>query len=179
MPRLRTVKFFPARVFSERSTSPREKIPNHSFREFYFVHILARRLHLLVHPSQIFIERCIMKRLTIFAIAAGLLACTIPLATGWTANHTKQPSTILPATPDLFDQQSSQAQQQQAPVKTFTGKISKSGQQFVLEDPATKAAYQLDDQKKAKQYENKNVRVTGTLDADGNIIHVQSIEEAV
>lgn len=42
-----------------------------------------------------------------------------------------------------------------------------------------KTSYQLDDQKKAQPYQGKRVVVTGTLDADNNVIHVQAIEEAV
>jgi hypothetical protein len=83
---------------------------------------------------------------------------------------------VIPAAPYPLDGQL--MQQQQPEVKTFMGKISKSGAKLVLEDTAMNVSYQLDDQKKAKEYEGMNVRVTGTLDAQNNIIHVSSIEEA-
>ena len=70
-------------------------------------------------------------------------------------------------------------QGQQAEVKTFTGRISKQGSKFILEDSSIRASWQLDDQQKAEKYQGKNVRVTGTLDAENNMIHVRSIEEAV
>jgi hypothetical protein len=69
-------------------------------------------------------------------------------------------------------------QKEQQEVKTFSGKIAKDGEEFVLQDPAGKMAYRLDDQKKAAQFNGKSVKVTGTLDAANNLIHVQSIEEA-
>ena len=63
-------------------------------------------------------------------------------------------------------------------VKTFTGTIAKSGDKFVLRDGTTNAAYQLDDQDNAGKFEGKKVRVTGTLDAPNNMIHVQAIDAA-
>ncbi len=36
--------------------------------------------------------------------------------------------------------------------------------------------YQLDDQERAKQYEGKQVKIAGTLDATGNSLHITSIE---
>ena len=63
-------------------------------------------------------------------------------------------------------------------AKTFTGTISKDGEQFILKDDATKTSYQLDDQETAGKFAGKKVRVTGTLDATNNTIRVQTIEEA-
>ncbi|HKS94867.1 MAG TPA: DUF5818 domain-containing protein [Terriglobia bacterium] len=65
-----------------------------------------------------------------------------------------------------------QAQQQQ----TFTGKIAKAQGKYVLQNPDTKTAYTLDDQDKAKQFEGQSVKVTGTLDAQNNMIHVSDIQ---
>ena len=36
--------------------------------------------------------------------------------------------------------------------------------------------YLLDSQKKAKNYKGKDVKITGTLDKDKNLIHVEKIE---
>lgn len=74
-----------------------------------------------------------------------------------------------PASPPPAMNQSSQSQ-------TFTGKIAKSGSKLVLKDDATKAAYVLDDQDKAKQFEGQTVKVTGTLDAQSHTIRVANIE---
>ena len=51
----------------------------------------------------------------------------------------------------------------------------KIGNKYVLET-ADNLAYQLDDQDRARQYENKHVKVMGTLDRATGIIHVKSIE---
>jgi hypothetical protein len=60
--------------------------------------------------------------------------------------------------------------------QTFNGKISKSGGKYVLKDTATQTTYTLDDQDRAKQYEGKTVKVTGSLDSSSNTIRVASIE---
>ena len=61
-------------------------------------------------------------------------------------------------------------------VKTFSGKIMKSGDKLVLMDTASKATYQLDDQQKAQDFLNKTVKVTGTLEASTGTIRVTAIE---
>jgi hypothetical protein len=119
-----------------------------------------------------------MKHMNALCLAAGLLACALPLATAWSADQQSPRLDPLPANPTLYPQDSQQEPQQQPDVKTFTGRISKDGQKFVLEDPTVNTPYQLDDQKKAQQHEGKNVRVTGTLDAQNNVIHVHAIDDA-
>jgi len=69
--------------------------------------------------------------------------------------------------------------QERPEAKTFTGIILKSGESFVLNDPATKSKYLLDDQDKARRFEGKHVKVTGTIDAAKNLIHVATIQEVV
>jgi uncharacterized protein YdeI (BOF family) len=63
--------------------------------------------------------------------------------------------------------------------KSFTGTILKSGENYVLSDSATKSRYTLDDVKKAGLHEGKNVKVTGTLDKDSNVIQVKTIQDIV
>jgi outer membrane biosynthesis protein TonB len=76
-------------------------------------------------------------------------------------------------------QQPPQANQapQQSPTQsqTFTGKIVKDGDKYVLH-VSSGTSYQLDEQGGAKQYENKDVKVVGTLDAVSNTIHVTRID---
>lgn len=60
--------------------------------------------------------------------------------------------------------------------KTFTGKIIQSGDKLVLTDATGEAIYQLDDQVKAREFLNKNVKVTGILDAATKTIRVSAIE---
>lgn len=78
----------------------------------------------------------------------------------------------VPTTPPL---------QTQAPpeAETFMGTILKSGENFVLSDSATKTRYTLDDTRKARPFEGKTVKVTGTLDVASNLIHVQAIQDIV
>jgi Protein of unknown function (DUF5818) len=120
-----------------------------------------------------------MKRISTFTLTAGLLACALPLASGWSFPQQNQNPGGLPGTPAALQQPVKQELQQPPQVKTFTGKISKSGQKLILEDESMKTSYQLDDQKKAQPYQGKRVVVTGTLEAENNMIHVQAIEEAV
>jgi hypothetical protein len=86
-------------------------------------------------------------------------------------------------TPVLQAQSQSQqpsAQQDQQKSQTFVGKIikAKNGQFALLTDEqAGKGAF-LDDQDKAKQFEGKNVKVTGVLEAARGLIHVTDIQAA-
>jgi hypothetical protein len=65
--------------------------------------------------------------------------------------------------------------QQPAAAQTLTGTIIKDGSRYVLK-VSSSSTYQLDDQDRAKQYEGKQVKVAGTLGANGNSLHVISIE---
>lgn len=66
--------------------------------------------------------------------------------------------------------------QAQPETETFMGTILKDGENYVLSDPATKSRYTLDDAKKARPYEGKSVKVTGTLDKASNVILVETIQ---
>lgn len=57
----------------------------------------------------------------------------------------------------------------------FTGVIVKSGDKLVLLDTISKTSYQLDDQEKAQDFVNKNVKVTGVLDPSTGTIHVHDV----
>ena len=72
----------------------------------------------------------------------------------------------------------SQDQRTSTQVRTFAGKIVKSGDKLVLSDPTGQTTYQLDDQQKAQAFVNKNVRVTGMLDASTGTIRVTAIDPA-
>lgn len=67
------------------------------------------------------------------------------------------------------------AADEKTPTQTFTGKIVKDGNQYVLK-AANHTTYQLDEQSGAKQYEGKDVRIIGTLDSGSNTIRVTKIE---
>ncbi|HEY1579377.1 MAG TPA: DUF5818 domain-containing protein [Terracidiphilus sp.] len=63
----------------------------------------------------------------------------------------------------------------QAKTTTFTGTIVKDGEQYVLRD-SSGGIYKLDDSSRAQAFEGKTVKVTGRLDADSKVIHVDSIQ---
>jgi hypothetical protein len=54
----------------------------------------------------------------------------------------------------------------------------KAGDKLVLTDAEGKTTYLLDDQQKAKEFVNKNVKVTGVLDASSGMIRVSAIDPA-
>lgn len=67
------------------------------------------------------------------------------------------------------------ADESPAQVQSFTGKIVKDGDRFVLK-VSSGTSYQLDAGSGASQYENKDVKVVGVLDASSNTIRVTKIE---
>ena len=71
-----------------------------------------------------------------------------------------------------------QPDDQDTTQKTFTGVIVKSSDKLVLTDTISKTSYQLDDQLKAQDFVNKNVKVTGGLDPSTGTIHVRVINPA-
>ena len=65
----------------------------------------------------------------------------------------------------------------QAEPKTVTisGTIVKTGSDYVLKDTSG-AIYRLDTPDKAEPFEGKPVKVTGKLDVNAHLLHVDSIE---
>jgi len=61
---------------------------------------------------------------------------------------------------------------------TYTGEITKNGGMFILVEATTKAVYQLDNQKKSRDFAGDEVVVTGTLDKASMTIHVKGIRTA-
>jgi Ni/Co efflux regulator RcnB len=91
------------------------------------------------------------------------------------ATPQQTPQTETPAT--AVGQAQDSGQQQAAAAKTFTGTIMKANDVFVLKT-SDNMTYQLDDQARAKEYEGKQVQVTGSLDSGSNTIKVQDIKQA-
>ena len=58
---------------------------------------------------------------------------------------------------------------------TFTGTVVKDGEQYVLRD-SSGSVYKLDDSSRAQAFEGKTVKVSGRLDSNSKMIHVDSIE---
>jgi uncharacterized protein YdeI (BOF family) len=87
---------------------------------------------------------------------------------------------ILPAVPKIATAAPASAMMQEQPrekTKIFSGTVIKDRDNFILSDAANKLSYILDDPRQASQYEGKKVKVTGTVDAANNTIHVQTIQE--
>jgi uncharacterized protein YdeI (BOF family) len=59
---------------------------------------------------------------------------------------------------------------------SFTGTVVKAGGKYVLK--TSDMNYQLDDQKKAKQFVGRQVKVSGTLDNSTSTIHISDISPA-
>ncbi|HWW13382.1 MAG TPA: DUF5818 domain-containing protein [Candidatus Dormibacteraeota bacterium] len=85
------------------------------------------------------------------------------------------PERPIPQTGQQAQPANPPAQPQPPAAQTFTGTIVKDGSRYVLK-VSSNSAYQLDDQEKAKQYEGKQVKISGTPDANGNSLHILSIE---
>jgi hypothetical protein len=62
--------------------------------------------------------------------------------------------------------------------EAYPGEIMKNGETFVLVHAATKVVYQLDNQKKSKDFAGAKVVVKGTLDKTSKTIHVKGIQTA-
>ena len=56
--------------------------------------------------------------------------------------------------------------------QTFTGTVVQQGDKYVLQSENGKV-YDIDHQDQVKKFEGKRVRVHGTLDASGKMIHIQ------
>jgi Protein of unknown function (DUF5818) len=85
------------------------------------------------------------------------------------------PSTQSPDTTMAQPQSQVDTSRQQRSAQSFEGKIMRSGDKLVLRENASKTAYQLDDQDKAKRFEGKDVKVMATVDAGANSLHVVDI----
>src|SRR5215510_7204425 len=63
-------------------------------------------------------------------------------------------------------------------AKDCTIKCVQDGGKYVLYDSKAKSTYALDDQGKAKEFAGQKVKVSGTLERKGSIIHVSAISPA-
>jgi hypothetical protein len=81
------------------------------------------------------------------------------------------PATPAPTTPPTFPTSEAKAHPDR---RVYTGTIVKSGDAYLLKSGSEK--YLLDSQKKARNYKGKDVEVTGTLDKENNLVHVEKIK---
>jgi hypothetical protein len=111
-----------------------------------------------------------MKRL----LSAGAMVLGLALSVA-AQQSTTPPSTQSPDTTVAQPQSPVDTSTQQRSAQSFEGKIMRSGDKLVLRENASKTAYQLDDQDKAKRFEGKDVKVMATVDASTNSLHVVDI----
>jgi hypothetical protein len=119
-------------------------------------------------------RRFVMKNFLMRLAAALVFVTGLMALSAQTSQQADNGSSRYSATPQQAGQQQNDMQTQEA--KPFNGTIVKEKGKLVLKDTAANISYQLDDQDKAKQFEGKQVKVTGKLDMNTNLIHVDSIE---
>jgi hypothetical protein len=108
-------------------------------------------------------------------LAVAIISTALFTSQRMNARNTPYATQSPQATQQSATQSADQASNEKKEQQTFTGVIEKSGDQLVLIDPLTKTSYQLDDQRKAQELVNKNVRVTGVLDPSTGTIRVTAI----
>lgn len=128
----------------------------------------------------------LISKIRVCALGAAMIALTMP-AFGQQDNkqmppdpQTQQPSTQPSTAPQSQTQTPStetSSSSAQSAEQTFQGTISQSQTGYILKDSAG-VTYQLDDQKRAKDFSGQNVKVTGTLDSSTNTIRVSAISPA-
>ena len=111
-----------------------------------------------------------------------LPAALLVFGLSWVYGLAQQDPDVIPPTiqqqrrPDTTNQQQTTINGHLPYAETFGGKILKSGDRFVLQDSIGESTYQLDDQGKAKFFEGRNVKVTGTVDKVTNTITVVDLQ---
>jgi hypothetical protein len=84
------------------------------------------------------------------------------------------PSQAQPSqSPDASGQGSSGSSAQSAGAQSFSGTVVKAGDKYVLKDEASGNTYDIDHQDEVQKFDGKRVKVHGTLDASGKMIHLQ------
>jgi outer membrane biosynthesis protein TonB len=94
------------------------------------------------------------------------------------AQPTQTPSQPPAQTPDRATPPASMSESQAQSAEptgaqSFSGTIVKSGDKYMLKDEASGQTYDIDHQDEVQKYEGKRVKVHGTLDASGKMIHLQ------
>jgi len=88
----------------------------------------------------------------------------------------QQASTSPDQEPSEQKRQSTKSPDQTEDSLAFTGRIAEENGALVLRDAITKVTYRLDDPKKAKSYEGREVKIVGKLDMKSNTIHIDTID---
>jgi uncharacterized protein YdeI (BOF family) len=112
----------------------------------------------------------------------GVSSCALVLASvqayGATSPISASPMPVVQepqAPPSQTPPDQAMPNQDSSKTATFTGTVVKDGEQYVLRD-SSGGVYKLDDTSRAQAFEGKTVKVTGRLDANSKMIHVDSIQ---
>jgi uncharacterized protein YdeI (BOF family) len=112
----------------------------------------------------------------------GVSSCALVLASvqayGATSPISASPMPVIQepqAPPSQTPPDQAMPNQDSSKTATFTGTVVKDGEQYVLRD-SSGGVYKLDDTSRAQAFEGKTVKVTGRLDANSKMIHVDSIQ---
>lgn len=111
----------------------------------------------------------------------GISACALFLvsahAQGIASTYSASPMPVIqePQNPPPQNPNQAMPNQDSSKTTTFTGTVVKDGEQYVLRD-SSGSIYKLDDSSRAQAFEGKTVKVTGRLDPDSKMIHVDSIQ---
>jgi len=111
-------------------------------------------------------------------LVTGVSAWAAPIAptvSGPAQAQQQKPSQPQQPMPDQAQPTPNQPGQDQAQSATFTGTIVKDGSAYVLKD-SSGSVFKLDDATRAQPFEGKSVKITGKLDTDAKLIHVENIE---
>jgi uncharacterized protein YdeI (BOF family) len=115
----------------------------------------------------------LLSALTMFlSVSIALNAQQTPPQTQPADSQTQQPATPDQTRPSQTpDSQAEPAQS--ADAQSFTGTIIRAGDKYMFQDAATGKTYDIDHQEEMQKFEGKKVKVHGTLDASGQMIHLQ------
>jgi uncharacterized protein YdeI (BOF family) len=116
-------------------------------------------------------------------IMLGVSSCALMISSvpAWGSSVDRDAATPMPiiqepqTPPSQTQPDQAMPNQDSTKISTFTGTVMKDGEQYVLRD-SSGGVYKLDDSSRAQAFEGKTVRVTGRLDADSKIIHVDNIQ---
>jgi len=120
-------------------------------------------------------------KLTKIHLIVGASACALFLASasaqGIPSSYSATPMPVIqePQNPTPQSPPDQTMPNDSSKTTTFTGTVVKDGEQYVLRD-SSGSVYKLDDSSRAQAFEGKTVKVTGRLDPDSKIIHVDSIQ---
>lgn len=114
-----------------------------------------------------------MQRIRSALLCLGLAGCAV----GAVAQQTPSTNTPSGEADSIPHDRATEPASALPSARSFDGTIVKLGNQFILRNLIAHTSYRLDDQKKAGRYEGKRVKVTATMDAVSNILHVIDISD--